>query len=317
MAALSKQSPHGVRLGGVSSTAISTTLAHWFDFRRGLALSLALTGASVGGFAVAPVLLTLSQRHGLAAAMPEVVLSLLAVIVPLIWIGIRWQADRRPLPLVAATVGPTPPIIASRSKVLQDAQFWSVAAPFALALSAQVGTIVIQVSYLLPLLGTRGTSIALVCTSVAGVVGRFGLRSGDRPLASAGSQRRGLRQSGRGTRIDDRLPGLSSGTLPGERHIRLGYRQRRDTAVCNHPARVYPDGIRRGAWVVNGDRTDCVFIDPACAWSGPRSVRRIWGRAGRVHRAATCGRSAGKTARRRTACKAAFGKRSRRTLTQG
>ena len=82
----------GLGWAGVSSTAISTTLAHWFEFRRGLALSLALTGASVGGFAVAPVLLTLSQRHGLAAAMPEVVLSLLAVIVPLIWIGIRWQA---------------------------------------------------------------------------------------------------------------------------------------------------------------------------------------------------------------------------------
>ena len=108
--------------------------------------------------------------------MPQVVLSMLAVIVPLIWISIRWQADRRPqLPLVAATVGPAPPIITSRSKTLQDAQFWSVAAPFALALSAQVGTIVFQVSYLLPLLGTSGTSMALVCTSVAGVAGRFGL----------------------------------------------------------------------------------------------------------------------------------------------
>ena len=165
----------GFGWAGVSSTAISTILAHWFDLHRGLALSLALTGASVGGFAVAPILLTLSQRHGLAAAVPEVVLSLLVVIVPLIWIGIRWQADGRPLPLVAATVEPTPPMITSRNEVLQDAQFWSVAAPFALALSGQVGTIVFQVSYLLPLLGTSGTSIALVCTSVAGVVGRFGL----------------------------------------------------------------------------------------------------------------------------------------------
>jgi MFS family permease len=164
----------GFGWAGASSTAISTTLAHWFELQRGLAVSLALTGASVGGFAVAPALLTLSQRHGFAAAVPEVVLSLLAVIVPLIWIGIRWQADRRrPLPLVAATVGPGRPMITSHSEALQDARFWSVAAPFALALSAQVGMIVFQVSYLLPLLGTSGTSIALVCTSVAGVVGRF------------------------------------------------------------------------------------------------------------------------------------------------
>jgi MFS family permease len=120
---------------GVSSTAISTILAHWFDLHRGLALSLAPTGASVGGFAVAPILLTLSQRHGLAAAVPKVVLSLLVVIVPLIWIGIRWRADRRP-PLVETTVGPRAPAITGRNEVLQDAQFWSVAAPFALALDA-------------------------------------------------------------------------------------------------------------------------------------------------------------------------------------
>ena len=161
-------------VGRIVSTAISTILAHWFEVRRGLALSLALTGASVGGFAIAPILLTLSQRHGLAVAVPEVVLSLLAVIVPLIWIGIRWQADRRPpSPMAEATVGPAPPIMISRSEALQDARFWSVAAPFALALSAQVGTIVFQVSYLLPLLGTSGTSIALICTSVSGVVGRL------------------------------------------------------------------------------------------------------------------------------------------------
>ena len=118
----------GFGWAGISSTAISTILAHWFDLHRGLALSLALTGASVGGFAVAPVLLTLSQRHGLAAAVPEVALSLLVVIVPLIWIGIRWRPDRRP-PLVEATVGPRPSAITNRNEVLQDAQFWSVAAP--------------------------------------------------------------------------------------------------------------------------------------------------------------------------------------------
>ena len=134
MAALSMQPRHGVGRG-VSSTAISTILAHWFDLHRGLALSLAPTGASVGGFAVAPVLLTLSQRHGLAAAVPKVVLSLLVVIVPLIWIGIPWRADRRP-PLVETTVGPRAPAITGRNEVLQDAQFWSVAAPFALALDA-------------------------------------------------------------------------------------------------------------------------------------------------------------------------------------
>jgi len=49
---------------GASSTAISTTLAWYFDRRRGLALSLALTGASAGGFAIAPA----AAFHKMAAA---------------------------------------------------------------------------------------------------------------------------------------------------------------------------------------------------------------------------------------------------------
>ena len=61
----------GFGWAGMSSTAISTILAHWFDLHRGLALILALTGASVGGFAVAPILLALSQRHGWPPPCPR------------------------------------------------------------------------------------------------------------------------------------------------------------------------------------------------------------------------------------------------------
>ena len=84
---------------GASSTAISTTLAWHFDRRRGLALSLALTGASAGGFAIAPALVTLSHRLGFATAVPVLVLGSLAPVLPLLWIGMRrrhgaWSAAR-------------------------------------------------------------------------------------------------------------------------------------------------------------------------------------------------------------------------------
>src|SRR5712691_12986169 len=62
--------------------AISTTLAMWFDRQRGLAISLALNGASVAGFVVTPVLMALSQRHGLSVAVAETALVLLALLVP-------------------------------------------------------------------------------------------------------------------------------------------------------------------------------------------------------------------------------------------
>lgn len=49
------------RLG---STGLSSTLLPWFGRRQGLALTLALTGASVGGMVLVPILVALAQRRG-------------------------------------------------------------------------------------------------------------------------------------------------------------------------------------------------------------------------------------------------------------
>jgi MFS family permease len=169
----------GCGWAGASSTAISTTLAGHFDRRRGLALSLALTGASTGGFAVAPALVALSHYAGFQVAVPQMVLGLMLLILPLIWFGLRYgslslprEPHRRAL---AKPAGSMRPSLASRSAALRNRRFWSVAGPFALAITAQVGVMVYQVSYLLPLLGTAGTSAGLVCTSAAGAVGRLAL----------------------------------------------------------------------------------------------------------------------------------------------
>jgi cyanate permease len=58
---------------------------------------------------------------------------------------------------------------------LQSRHFWSVAVPFALAITAQVGFIVHQVAYLLPTLGPDGTGVAVGSTAAAAVVGRLAL----------------------------------------------------------------------------------------------------------------------------------------------
>lgn len=163
----------GCGWAGASSTALSTVLARHFDRRRGLALSLALTGASAGGFAVAPGLIALSDRHGFVAAVPELVAALLLLVLPLVLIGLRTSPEA--LDGRAAAPSGSRPLIAltSRAAALRDAQFWSVAGPFALAIAAQVGMMVYEVSYLLPLLGVGGTAFALFCTSAAGAAGRL------------------------------------------------------------------------------------------------------------------------------------------------
>lgn len=136
----------GCGWAGASSTAISTTLAGHSDRRRGLALSLALTGASAGGFAVAPGLVALSHYAGFRAAVPEMVLGLMLLIQPLTWFGLRHGAgsmrgepDRHAIANPAVSKGPS---LASRYATLRDRRFWSVAGPFALAITAQVGVMV-------------------------------------------------------------------------------------------------------------------------------------------------------------------------------
>ena len=68
-----------------------------------------------------------------------------------------------------------PAVVSARRKALQEPRFWSIAGPFAMVLAAQVGVILYQVSYPLPLLGTDGTSVALVSTSISAILGRLAL----------------------------------------------------------------------------------------------------------------------------------------------
>lgn len=161
-----------------SSAAIATTLAGWFDQRRALALGIALCGASTGGFAVAPALVALSARAGFPTAVLEIAGSLTVVLIPLILIAVRGggpPAARRATPL--ARPGRELTVIGSQAEGLRSAHFWSLAAPFALAISAQVGFIIHQVAFLLPRLGSDETSLAIAGTSVAALGGRLGLGS--------------------------------------------------------------------------------------------------------------------------------------------
>jgi len=154
---------------GCTMTAIPTALAMYFARQRGLAISLALNDASAAGFTVGPALLVLSQSIGVGNAVPVIATVLLAIILPLIWYGLREPPQ------------PAFPPRGSDSTLLTDWRisatwhFWSIALPFALALSAQVGLLVHLVSLLLPHLGADGAAIGLAVTSIAAISGRLAL----------------------------------------------------------------------------------------------------------------------------------------------
>lgn len=154
---------------GCTSTAISTTLARYFQRQRGLAITLALNGASTAGFTIGPLLVELSQRFGVGNAVPLVAIGALAIVLPLIGIGLATPDSngRDATGAAASATGLAVP------DMLHTWRFWSVALPFALALAAQVGLIVHLVSFLMPHLGATGAATALALTSVAAVSGRL------------------------------------------------------------------------------------------------------------------------------------------------
>lgn len=159
--------PMALGWAGCTSTAISTTLALYFQRQRGLAITLALNGASAAGFTIGPALVALSQRLGVGTAVPLAALGLLLLVLPLLFFGLPEHAVARTSDGTAAEAS------LGTSRLLGTWRFWSLALPFALALAAQVGLIVHLVSFLLPQLGADGAAGGLALTSVAAVIGRL------------------------------------------------------------------------------------------------------------------------------------------------
>jgi MFS family permease len=163
----------------MSGAAINIIVAPWFDRRRGFAVSLALNGASAGGVVIAPLLIVLMSRLGFSVALWCAAALILAVILPTVGLVLRPRragehdhADdgaRRPVSeAVRADAPPRRPVMA-----LRDWRFLTIAIPFALGLTAQVGFLTHQVAYLSGLIGTIAAGWAVSLTTAAAIVGRI------------------------------------------------------------------------------------------------------------------------------------------------
>jgi MFS family permease len=164
--------------GSMSGAALNILVAPWFERRRGLAVSLAFNGATLGGVVIAPALIPLIGALGFRRALLTAALAMLVVLLPIAvtvmrrgpeTVGLGPDGDavveaRTPAPVGTAD---------SRRAAVRTWRFWSVSAPFALGLAAQVGVLTHQVSLLTPALGAGGAARAVGLTTFAGVVGRL------------------------------------------------------------------------------------------------------------------------------------------------
>jgi MFS family permease len=165
--------------GAMSGAAINIILAPWFHRRRGLAVSLAFNGATLGGVLVAPGMLHLVGRLGFGRALGIAALVFFATVFTLALSVMR----RGPESLGAAPDGDPAGVGAGRPAPSRDAgcrrdamrtwRFWSVSAAFALGLAAQVGVLTHMVALVSPVLGAGGAARAVSVTTAAALLGRL------------------------------------------------------------------------------------------------------------------------------------------------
>jgi MFS family permease len=163
-----------------SGAAINTMVAPWFDRKRGLAVSIAMNGAAAGGVVIVPLWAALIAACGFATAAFVLVGGMMLLVLPLVARYLHRGPEVLGLRPDGAVAGPadqarppgTTPVLPRRD-LLRSGHFWTISAPFALGLLAQVGFITHQVAYLTPRLGAERAALALSLTSLAAIIGRL------------------------------------------------------------------------------------------------------------------------------------------------
>jgi MFS family permease len=166
----------------MSGAAINIIVAPWFERRRGLALSWALNGGSVGGVVVAPLLVLAISRLGYATGLRCAAAAMLAILVPAVVLMLR---PKRPDEHDAADVrSGAEASFRSRTAssgevanfrlvtVLPTCEFITTSVPFAIALTAQVGFLTHQIAFLSASVGIVAAGWAVSLTTFAAVIGR-------------------------------------------------------------------------------------------------------------------------------------------------
>lgn len=156
----------------LTNAAVANILGPWFTEKRGLAMSLALTGGGIGGLAIVPALVWLSSRLSFATALQLAAAIAIPVLLLIVVLCIRSPAPHEARAAVSAGGSEAKALPVTRRSALRSLHYWSIAAPLMLAIMVQVGFVVHQVSFLLPVLGREGAALAVFLVALMAAASR-------------------------------------------------------------------------------------------------------------------------------------------------
>jgi len=174
---------------GTALIPINTLITNWFVRKRGFAMSITMTGLSLGGIIMVPLATHMILQAGLKTTLFALgAIYCLVVIPPALTLFKRRPSDIDQYPDGA----PGPPRVSAngtsaafalnipirkwtRLQAMRTPAFWSIVAAFLLALTGQIAFLIHQVSFLSLTLGRSGAAAAVSITASASVAGRLAL----------------------------------------------------------------------------------------------------------------------------------------------
>jgi len=159
----------------LTNAAVANIVGLWFTEKRGLALSLALTGGGVGGVAIVPSLVWLSARLTFPTALQVIAMASLPVLLFVIALWISAPPRTAAIHAAGTGAGGTQWPSITRRAALRSAHYWTIAGPLMLAIMVQVAFIVHQTAILLPVLGLQGAAAAVLLTAAMAATSRIAM----------------------------------------------------------------------------------------------------------------------------------------------
>jgi len=165
---------------------ITTLITNWFIQRRGLAMSITMSGLSLGGIVIVPLSIFMLDRCGFQPTLWLLGLAFWVICLPvsLFFVIQRPEAvGQLPDGAKSRSSRQRPPLSLeqhatqyrewTRPQAARTRAFWAIVFAFLLALGAQMAFMIHQISFLGQYLGTARASLTISLASAASIAGRL------------------------------------------------------------------------------------------------------------------------------------------------